>query len=342
MPVNWTDTQPFGIRDLEENAATRYALNSQYSLLRANSIRCCIRGCNRWLSKRRRGLSDPNTFCPDHGISVSTSPTYIYEDLRRNFIIDLNILNQVVPLKVESWRLVNENSEDAVSWNVFMALAGLKGLAAAFRHLTGIEIDTEPELYLWGISVLAQQPYVWPKLVEVRRDLENGVGIPTEPDIILRVPGRAVVLIEAKFGSPNGTMKGQEERFGTVGEFLDRYPACEDRLDPLNRQWIEEQSPEVVLQQLIRNVIFAQWLADEGEIPFVVNLVRDADEVDVANRMANHLSENGPVKFRRATWEGLSQLALLGQPGATPLRSYFQNKTNKLAKAFFQVQVGEG
>lgn len=341
MPLNWTGTQPFGVSDLEENVATRYAINAQDSLLRADSIRCCIRGCNRWLSKRRRGPSDPNTFCADHGISISTSPTYVYKDHRRNFIIDIDILNRVKSLKVESWRLGNERSEDAVSWNVFMALAGLNGLADAFHHLTGVQIETAPELYLWGIDVLNQQPQVWPKLIEVRRVLEGGVGIPTEPDIILRVPGRAVVLIEAKFGSPNGTMKGQEERFGTAGEFLDRYPACEDRLDPLNRQWIEEQSPEVVLQQLIRNVVFAQWLADEGEIPFVVNLVRDADEVDVANQMTNHLSANGPVRFRRATWEGLSQLALLGQPDATPLRNYFQNKTNKLEKAFLNPQIGE-
>lgn len=334
MPLNWSGTQPIGWNDIEDDAAHRYTLGATNSLLQPNAIRCCVRGCNHWLAKRRRGPSDPNTFCPDHGISVSTSPTYVYRDYRRNFIIDLDILDRVKTLKVESWRLGNERSEDAVSWNVFMALAGMTGLAAAFHHLTAMQADTEPELYLWGIRVLDQQPEVWPKLIAVRRALENGAGIPTEPDIILRVPGQAVVLIEAKFGSANGTMKGQEDRFGAVGEFLDRYPCGENRADPLNRQWIEGQPPEFVLQQLVRNVVFAQWLAEEGELPFVVNLVREADEQNVEDRMTNHLAANGPVRFQRATWESLARLPLLSQQDAAPLRIYLKNKTNNLTRAF--------
>jgi hypothetical protein len=36
-------------------------------------------------------------------------------------------------------------------WNVFVALAGLNGLASAFKILTAVEV--EPELYLWGIKI---------------------------------------------------------------------------------------------------------------------------------------------------------------------------------------------
>ena len=336
MPLNWTKTQPFGFDDLEENPAIRYAPQTPDSLIQGDQIRCCVRGCNHWLAMRHQGLLDPNIYCPNHGISVSKTPTYIYKDHHRNFIIDIDILNQVTPHKVESWRLGNERSEDALSWNVFMALAGLNKLAAVFQHLTGIPIDTEPDLYLWGIRVFDQQPQTWPNLVQVRLALEDGVGIPTEPDIILRVPGKAIVLIEAKFGSSNGTMQGQEGRFGAVLDFLNRYPCVEGATDPLNRAWIEEQPPEHVLQQLVRNVIFAQWLAEDGEVPFVVNLVRATDETNVEERMTNHLAANGPVRFRRATWEGLSQLPLMAQQDAAPLRHYLKNKTNKLTRAFQQ------
>ena len=334
MPLNWTGRQPFGVDDLEVDAAQRYTLNANEPLIRPDTIRCCVRGCKHWLAKRRRGPSDPNMFCPDHGISVSTSPTYVYRDHRHNFIIDIDILNRVKSLKVESWRLGNERSEDALSWNVFVALAGMNGLAAVFSHLTGIPIDVEPELYLWGIRVFDEQPQTWRKLAEVRSVLEAGVGIPTEPDIILRVPGKAIVLIEAKFGSANSTLEGKEDRFGTVLDFLNRYPCMEGATDPLQRTWIEAQSPNQVLQQLVRNVIFAQWLAEEGEDPFVVNLVRATEEGRVEEQMTHHLTANGPVRFRRATWEGLSQLLLMNQQDATPLRDYLKNKTNQLTRAF--------
>ena len=59
-------------------------------------------------------------FAQSISISVSTKPTYIYEDKKSNFIVGRDILRQVS--KVESWRLGFETSEDAVSWNVFVGL----------------------------------------------------------------------------------------------------------------------------------------------------------------------------------------------------------------------------
>jgi hypothetical protein len=102
----------------------------------------------------------------------------------------------------ESWRLGNERSEDALSWNVFVTLAGLRGLGVAFQRLTGIEVDVEPELYLWGMRISDERPQVWTRLKDVRLALENGAAWPTEPDVMLRVPGRAIALIEAKLSLP--------------------------------------------------------------------------------------------------------------------------------------------
>jgi len=340
MPLNSTGTQPVGLQELEDNAASRYTLQARYALIRDDRIRCCVRNCHRWLAKRRRGPSDPNTFCPDHGISVSASPTYVYEDYRHNFIIDVPTLERVKRLKVESWRLGNERSEDALSWNVFVGLAGLNGLGSAFQSLTGIEVDAEPELYLWGVKIPNEEPRVWANLEEARLALKEGARWPTEPDIILRVPGRALVLAEAKFGSRNGTMLGNEERFGDVAEFLERYPCVEAKVDPLKRAWIAEQPPGQVLQQLVRNVIFAQRLAEEGESQFVVNLVRATEEREVGERLAAHLAADSPVCFRRCTWEGLFLLPLLSREDAKPLRHYLENKANRLAKAFEAFNLG--
>lgn len=334
MEPKWTSCQPLGVNELETDAAYRYTPRATGPLIRKDEIRCCVRDCGNWLAIRHRRLNDPKAFCPDHGVSVSGSPTYIYRNYRDNFIIDIPTLERVKQLKVESWRLGNERSEDALSWNVFVGLAGLNGLRAAFKALTGFEVNDGPELYLWGIKISDNEPQVWDKLVEVRRELEKGVGWPTEPDVILRVPGSVLLLIEAKFGSPNGTLLGNEDRFGRVAEFLNRYPCAARKSDPLNREWIEAQPREKVLQQLLRNIIFAQWLADEGETPFVVNLVRASDESNVSERFAAHLAADSPVGFRRATWENLFQLPLMSTDRAKPLRCYLENKTNKLARAF--------
>lgn len=334
MPLIWTETQPFGIADIEPGAASRYAIGARDPLVRADTVCCCVRGCPSWLAKRSRGANNPAAFCQDHRISVSLRPTYVYRDYRDNFIVNVAHLGRVKELKVESWRLGNERSEDALSWNVFVALAGLGRLKSAFQCLTGCETETEPELYLWGVRITGGEPSRWCRLMEVRCCLECGAGFPTEPDVILRVPGSALVLIEAKFGSPNGTLKGHEDRFGGVSEFLARYPCREGRADPLNREWVESQGEGQVLQQLVRNIIFAQWLADEGEQQWVVNLVRGGEELDVEQRIAAHLTPDSPVRFRRRSWEDLFQLPVFSEEAARPLNQYVRNKTIGLAKAF--------
>jgi len=66
---------------------------------------------------------------------VSKKPTYIYQDAQRNFIIGKDIARRIS--KVEKWRLGFETSEDALSWNVFVGLFALEGLAETFKALTG-------------------------------------------------------------------------------------------------------------------------------------------------------------------------------------------------------------
>lgn len=322
---------PLGVSDLEVDAADRYSLRATEPLCRPNEIRCCVRSCDHWLAKRRRAKIRDDAFCSAHNISVSTKPTYVYRDRRRNFIVGLELLASLH--KVESWRLGHETSEDALSWNVFVALSRLGGLRSVFETLTGESASADPELYLWGNRVDAALTHFWDSLLKVRRELERGLAIPTEPDIILRVPGQAIVLVEAKFGSPNGTLARKQDRRGTVPEFLQRYRCRDKRPDPLHRNWIASQDAGNVLEQLCRNVIFAQWLAEEKEKPFVVNLVCEKDQQDVVFRFRQHLAE-GVVAFRRASWEQIASLPVIQHPNARPLHDYLANKTLNLQKAF--------
>jgi hypothetical protein len=327
--LSWGEI-PFGISNLKDDAARRYSPARSDSLLHGGRVQCCIRDCPKLLPRRHRGQQP--CFCPKHGISVSTKPTYVYRDAERNFIVGKELLRRVT--KVERWRLGFETSEDAVSWNVFVGLYALEGLAEVFEALTGTAPSAEPELYLWGNHIDGDCK-AWRKLYEVRSELEKGMAIPTEPDIMLRVPGQATVLIEAKFGSPNSTLASKKGRFGSASEFLTRYRCKKGAAHPLNREWISQQRDDQILEQLCRNAVFCHWLASENEQPFVVNLVtqnaRNASNDEILFRQ--HLSEDG-VQFDVRTWEDLCRLPVVQREQATVLRRYLKNKTLNLLPAF--------
>jgi hypothetical protein len=327
MIFTWSGEIPYGKDEIEKDAAWRYSATRADSLLDREFIRCCIHDCRERLPRRHRGQR-PH-FCPKHGISMSARPTYVYRDAERNFIIGRNIVKRLP--KVENWRLGFETSEDALSWNVFVSLYALEGLAEAAAQLTGMSPIEEPELYLWG-NRIGVESGKWERLLDARRTLEDGLTIPTEPDIILRIPGQAIVLIEAKFGSSNSRFVGKKNRFGSVKEFLNRYKCKKPATDPLNRQWISEQEDAMILEQLCRNAIFADWLASGDEQPFLINLVRRKATND-EGLFRQHLAEHG-VQFRVHTWEDLCGLSVVEGKQASVLRHYLQDKTLNLQPAF--------
>jgi len=214
-----------------------------------------------------------------------------------------------------------------------MSLYALDGLTEAFKLFTGTGSPRKPELYLWGNTIDAD--FVrWRRLCHVREELERDLAIKSEPDIILRVPGQAIVLIEAKFGSANRRLADNKGRFGAVADFLTRYKCKSGAADPLNRKWISGQPGESVLEQLCRNAIFAHWLASEKEQPFVINLVRRAEaNLKEEQLFRQHLSENGII-FHVRTWEDLFGLPVFQTKQASTLQKYIKNKTLKFLPAF--------
>ena len=55
--------------------------------------------------------------------------------------------------KAETNRICHENSEDALTWNVFCRLARGGFLSALLSTLTQSALTDEPELYTWGLNV---------------------------------------------------------------------------------------------------------------------------------------------------------------------------------------------
>src|SRR5438094_81658 len=154
-------------------------------------VRCYVRGCNQML---RLPASEA---CPQHGIHChlsSNGPTYSYVDVRRNIIVAADLFATRVlgnPYKYDSTWLGHEKSEDALTWNVFRTLQECGLLHVVARWITGMEIELEPRLYLWGLSISDETFEPWDLLIAARKQFESNLPVvrpPTEPDIALYLP----------------------------------------------------------------------------------------------------------------------------------------------------------
>ncbi len=227
-------------------------------------VRCYVRGCTEML--RPPGGGYKGDVCPVHGIRChySTSgPTYSYADVRRNIIVAADLFaTRIVgnPHKFESDRIDHEKSEDALTWNVFRTLQECSLLHLVAQWITGLDIQQEPRLYLWGLSVSDDTFGPWDLLIAARKRFESSLPVerpPTEPDIALYLPAYYLILIEAKFTSSNPFYVAgprRDERSLTKNELLDIYHDL-----ALHMLSVEKaRRSERVHHQLWRNVVFAE------------------------------------------------------------------------------------
>lgn len=326
---------PYGIRDLD--ATVDVHPDDQ------DVVRCYVRGCQHFVRrpmKRRHG-----ELCPDHGIYCHHSrngATYSYGDVSRNIIASPDLFAQQIighPFKYECDRMGLEKSEDALSWNVFRSFQEAGCLAAVANLLIGESYTEEPDLYLWGIRVSGDSFEPWDLLIAARERFESNLPIArplTEPDIALHLPGQYLVLIEAKFTSPNGFYRRgprKDEQSLTMDELLAIYQDSDLRILDTKKAVERDRVP----YQLWRNTIFAEWMAQHDSATtraFHVNLVREGYEEESAREFAELLRVEHAERFGHATWEQLHRWAVLQSPTIDRLCEYMDQKTAQLTKAF--------
>jgi hypothetical protein len=291
-------------------------------------------------------------------------PSLDDDSIIRNFPVEREFL-EAHPLrklaKAESHRLGYENAEDAVSWNVFAGLcsAGLLGKAAAV--LSGQPVPGEPELWLWGHRVDLRKGFgqLFPPLERLRQRLEPDVHpFATEPDIMLVVPGKLLILIEAKFTSGNSVAESKEAKPGEKPKdlkgLLSKYLPHGSDAGAIN----PAKAADPFHGQLFRNVVFAQAMAREPEMAgaewAVVNLVsetqrkkargstgagrrpseRTACFEDPTSAVHGWLREEARSRFRCSTWEALHAALIKGEPKLATVDQYLRGKSAHLRPAF--------
>jgi len=308
-------------------------------------------------------------YCPEHGIRIHKNSGFVYyngdarDDLitaiKRNLMFygDYYVNNFFGKgQKIESKRICYENSEDAVSFNVFTPLLGnMQSLRKLVGHIVypKREIHDDVELYLWGrkIDLRNNVLNLYTPLKEVRKKLEPGrEGLPkppTEPDIMLIIPKKVIILIEAKFGSKNPLAEDelkQDRKRRTKRELIEDY--CDKNPFDMKSIFVDyNKMPRIFHEQLFRNIVFAASMAKDAGI----------DEWYVANLRNQHLMnmkrakpESRPVKknvismlkssykhqFTHLTWEDIYNICVKDEPNLANLVWYLKNKSLSCGRAF--------
>jgi hypothetical protein len=182
-------------------------------------------------------------------------------------------------------------------------------------------------------------PKPWDLLIKSRDRFEDDLPVSrpkTEPDIALFLPGRYLILIEAKFTSRNGVYKRAPKPGRLVDLTLDQLIRIYQDPDLVTLDYEAANHRAEVHYQLWRNLIFAEYMARLDSPTtgwFHVNLVRAGFEEEACEAMLTLMRPGQQHRFEQITWEQLYELAE-GDDSLSRLRRYMEQKTERLRPAF--------
>jgi hypothetical protein len=304
-------------------------------------------------------------FCPEHNIRIhktgfvyhnGNSPEGLATATKRNLTFNGNYYAEHLldkNHKMESGRLCYENSEDAVSFNVFTELLrDMDSLRKLVKHITKYRFDGEIELYLWGGKIDLKNSIFKPygPLENVRDCLEKDIKrFKTEPDIMLVIPKKIIICIEAKFGSKNTIAENVTEEIGekpkSVSGLIDRYCKKNTVIDTGSIFSDSNYMPRPFHEQIFRNIVFAASMAEIAGIQewYVANLRNQhvmnikqgkPESRPVKRSVISMLSPSHKHRFTHITWEDIYNLSVKDNPNLLNLSWYLKNKSLGCGRAF--------
>lgn len=301
-------------------------------------------------------------FCPEHGLRIHKNTFAYYNgnpkeakilSLKRNLIFNSdyyikNILRENTS-KAETEMIDHESSDETLIWNVFSELSLLGELLEELVAILTRQYYDEPiNLYLWGRKFDLRKnltPQQYKPLLEVRKLLEHDIKrFVTEPDIMLVVPKKLVLCIEAKFGSENpaaeGTKQIRGERPKKISEIIKKY-YLHNELIKNEVMFDLRHIPKPFYEELFRNIIFAASMAKiEGNAQwYVVNLrsqhiIYLNRSLPVQRNIRAFLMPKFRKQFIHFTWENIYAKIIKGNPALVNLAWYLKNKTLNCRRAF--------
>jgi len=290
-----------------------------------------------------RGCAEGNP-CPDHRIKVRPTPggfTYVYDDFSQNLLWkdadDRRRLDAILRGKRES-RMGHEHSEDAVTWNVFRFFERHACLSPAIKKISSCPTD-EPLTVFWTTN----DGCLWEPCRVCSDDIPEKTFARSEPDLMFLWEHKLLVVIEAKFRSPNRSGSDAKKR---AEELRKSRPYIEHASRYLNREGAEE-AVRGGWYELLRNWALGTTLKDTlGCEAFVlVNLLRRRHESAHRENPRQDFAERACVltpdsRFVVAYWEDLVAAApsICDHPDSGLLVNWARNKSELLGKPAFEIE----
>jgi hypothetical protein len=293
-------------------------------LVNETQVECPVKGCSLKVARQRRVFrAEPQFQCPQHKIYISPS-TFEYPSALDNLLWkdaqDVLLLKGISGNKRES-RMARDNSEDALSWNVFRCLDKKEHLSPILSCIIGEDLGTLQLIYWSHYPVLKN---VWKELNIARKEFGEHLQRSSEPDLIA-FSDKAVLFIEAKLTATNETTPSDPEnhkKYLTGGNKWYRQVFSSD-YDVITRV--------AKKYELMRFWLLGSWIADQSNCDYyLINLVRSDYEKDIEKKFRCHIKTNEKRRFVRMTWEGIYQNIAENIPSSESrdsLLEYFEYKT---------------
>jgi len=291
-----------------------------------STVECPVKGCSERVERQRGVFKKDERFkCPKHNIYISPS-TFEYsiegENLLWTDADDKDLLDKIKLVKREC-RMARDNSEDAVTWNIFRFLERKDLISAFLSKVTGFTVQ-EPEVIYWSYS--QSQNRSWDMLEKARKEFELVPSKGSEPDIMI-VSKNALIIIESKLTATNEkgpSNQNVENKYITGGQgwWTDVFYSDFKTVAMVEKKY-----------ELSRFWLLGTWMAKQKQkdLDFcLVNLVLSEREKDIETVFRRHIKENQTRRFVRITWEDIYKQILnhdLSGADRDMIIKYFRNKT---------------
>lgn len=293
-----------------------------------DEVICPVCFCDKTVKRQRKKFKISDKFyCEKHKIYISAS-AFAYKEEKDNLLwhseTDINQLTEIKKVKRES-RMNYNNSEDALTWNVFRFLENNNLLDLYFSKALGRNINNIQVIY-WSYSNESEDKVFGPLKI-ARNIFESGKG--SEPDLILK-SDEMLIFVEAKFGASNNV-----EKKNYYDEMIQRYCLSESRFwDILFTKDFKTIAVNEKKYELARFWLLGSWMAEKHfkeSVDFsLVNLVRDVAEKGIEDKFAPLINQTESRMFKRITWESIYYFILDYAKDNNDKKiviDYFENKT---------------
>jgi hypothetical protein len=304
----------------------------QHITITDTTVECPVRGCGRLVQRQHKTFRTETRYrCPDHAIFISPS-TFEYAEASVNMLWagaeDRTLWEQITQsgMKRES-RIARDNSEDAVTWNVFRHLERRRLLGRFITEVGGHPSKGTAHLIYW--SWCQQTRRAWEPLVTKAVEFGEAKDRRSEPDLIIE-DDETLLFIESKLLSGNRTVPSDPSNPKKYETGIRGWFATVFRTSAT----FQSVAVDAKLYELMRHWLIGSRIANEAGKRFVlVNLVRAAAKTEscIHDRFGAHaLLDSDSRDFVRLTWERIRDLVVLSEPpnpDKNKFLAYFRAKT---------------